>query len=86
MAFWLPMIRNFLSYSIELRHVLAEQRERRVGHDDVRLLEQLDALRAAEVAVALQRLDADLFGVGDVVAVLVAVVLKVDRPAPSRSG
>ena len=63
----------------QLRHVLAEQRERRVGDHDVGLLEQLDALRAAEVAVALERLDADLLGVGDVVAVLVALVLEVDR-------
>ena len=36
------------------RHVLAEERERRIGDNDIRLVEQRDALRRAEVAVALQ--------------------------------
>ena len=44
----------------ELRYVLTEQRERRVGDDDVGFLEERDALGAAEVApgvsvVALER-------------------------------
>ena len=37
----------------ELRDILAEQRERRIGDDDVGLLQKLDALAAPEVAIAL---------------------------------
>lgn len=36
------------------RHVLAKQRERRVRHDDVRLIEQRQALLGAEIAVTLK--------------------------------
>ena len=35
-------------------HVFAEERERRIGDDDIRLVEKRDALGRAEVAVALQ--------------------------------
>jgi len=61
----------------QLRDILAEQREGWVGYHDVCLLQQFDGLRAAEVAVTLQRDDPDLRGVGDVVVVPVPVVLKV---------
>ena len=60
----------------QLRYRLAEERERRVGHHDVRLLEQFDALGAAEVAVAPQGADADLFGIGHTVGVAVAQVFQ----------
>ena len=51
-AFQFPMIKNFLSVSHKLRDILSEQRKRRIGDDYIRLLEQLDAFLAAEVAVA----------------------------------
>ena len=37
----------------QLRHILPKQRERRVGNDDVGLLQKLDALAATEVAITL---------------------------------
>jgi hypothetical protein len=49
-----------------------------VGHHDVCLLKQFDALSAPEVPVAPEGLDPDLFGIGNVVAVLVPLVLEVD--------
>ena len=58
----------------QLRHVFAEEREGWVGHHDVCLLEQADALLRAEVTVSVQRVDAYFCGVGNVVAVPVAVV------------
>ena len=39
----------------QLRNILAEETERRVGHHHVRFLENLDALIAAEISIALQR-------------------------------
>ena len=63
----------------QLSHVLTEQREGRVGHHDVCLLEQFDGFLATEVAVTLERLDPNLLGVGDIVAVSVARVLELDR-------
>ena len=55
----------------ERRHILAEQAERRIGHDDVGLVEQFEALAAAEVArtvgsVAVQLRQLVLLGVQQV--------------------
>ena len=76
----------------ELRDVLAEQRERRVGDDDVGFFEERDALGAAEVAagvfvvalegdagglVALEE-ELDVGHVGGAVAVLVLHVVEDD--------
>ena len=52
MAFWFPMMRNFFFVLHQLLNVFPKQRKRRIGDDDVRLLEQLDAFLAAEIAVA----------------------------------
>jgi hypothetical protein len=79
MAFMLPIIRNFLSRFLDLSHKFSEQRERRIGDHDVRLFQQVDALCAAEVAIAFQRFHAYFFRIGYVVAVLVALVFQIDR-------
>ena len=64
----------------QLLNVLPKQRKRRIGDDDIRLLEQLDAFLAAKIAVAFQLVNADFVRVGDAVVVLVAVVFEVDSP------
>ena len=62
-------------------HVFAEERERRVRHDDVGLVEERDALRRAEVAVALEAREDVLpvadepFDVGEVDAAVAVLVL-----------
>ena len=45
------------------RKELPEQRERRIGHDDIRLVTQLLHLAAAEVAVAVEVLPFDILEV-----------------------
>ena len=64
----------------ELRDILAEQRERRIGDDDVGLLQELNAFGAAEIAVPLELPDRHLVVVDDQVAVPVALVDLADRP------
>lgn len=61
-----------------MRHILAKERERRVGHHDIRLLQQLDALITTEIPVSLQRTDANLLGVWYAVGVAVAQILQLD--------
>jgi len=70
---------ELLSELHQLRDIFAEERERRVRDDDVRLHQQFDAFGRAEVAVTLQLVDADLLRIGNAVAVLVAVVDERDR-------
>lgn len=62
---------EFLAMFHERRHILAEQRERRVGHDDVGLVQQLEAFLRPEVpravdAVAMQLCQFVLAGVEQV--------------------
>jgi len=47
----IPDDQEFLVVLHQLGDVIEEQRKRRIGHHDVRLLQKLDALRAAEIAV-----------------------------------
>jgi hypothetical protein len=61
-----------------LCHKFSEQRERRIGDHDVRLFQQVDALLAAEVAIALQWFHTDFLRIGYAVAVLVALVFQID--------
>ena len=58
---------ELLAVPDELGDVFAEERERRVRDDDIGLLQERDALRAAEVAVTPKCVDADLLRVGDAV-------------------
>jgi hypothetical protein len=74
----MPDDEEHLPVLYQLLNVLAKQRKGRIGADDVRLLEQFDAFRAAEIAVAFEIVDADFLRVRDAAAVLVAVVFKVD--------
>jgi hypothetical protein len=79
MAFWSPRDEEPLAALHELRDVLAEQRERRVGHDNIRLAEQGDAFGRTEVAALLkQRQDVR------VVPQQVLDVSKVDRAVAIR--
>ena len=39
----------------ELGYVFAEERERRIGNDDIRFIQKTDALLRPEVAVSIQR-------------------------------
>ena len=64
----------------QLRHIFAEEREGRVGDDDVGLLEEFNALRRAKVAVALKLADANFLRVGNSVAIPVAKVFQPNRP------
>ena len=62
---------EFLAMFHERRHILAEQRERRIGHDDVGLVQQLEAFLRPEVpravdAVAMQLRQFVLAGVEQV--------------------
>lgn len=67
----------------ERRHILAEQRERRIGHDDVRLIEQFEALAATEVARAV---DAVAVQLGQFVLAGVEQVFDVVHIQPSVAG
>ena len=60
----------------QLRHILAEKRERRVGDHDIGLFQKFNAFLAAEVAVAFEIAYAYLFRVWYAVAVLVACVFE----------
>lgn len=50
----IPDDEELLAVLNQLGDVFAEQRERRVGHHNIRLCQQLDALRAAKIAVAFE--------------------------------
>ena len=60
----------------ELRHVFAEEGERRVGDDNIRLFEKFNAFLAAEIPIAFKVSYANLFRVWYAVAVLVACIFK----------
>ncbi len=60
MAFWFARMMNFLSYSTSCADILPEEGEGRIRDHDVRLLQEFDGLRAAEIAVAFQEVDLDL--------------------------
>ena len=60
----------------QLRYILAKKGEGRVGHHDIRLLQQFDALWATEIPVSFQWTDTDLLGIGHAVAVAVAGVFQ----------
>ena len=60
----------------KLRHVLPEQRERRIGDNDIGLLEQVDTLLASEVAVVTEFARGDLRWVWKTVPLLFAAVLE----------
>jgi hypothetical protein len=65
----------------QLLNILAKQRKRRIGDDDIRLLEQLDAFLAAKIAVAFEFVDANFVRVGDAVVLLARRVFEVDSPS-----
>jgi hypothetical protein len=52
----------------QLGHEFTEEGEGGVRHHDVGLFEEFDTLRAPEVAVAIELVDADLLWIGDPVA------------------
>ncbi len=58
----------------QLRDIFSEERERRIRDDDVGLHHQFNALGRAEVAIALQLVDADLLRIGNAVSVPVSVI------------
>ena len=58
----------------QLSHIFPKQREWWIGHHNISLFQQLNTFLAAEVAVALQWLDANLLGIGNMVAAFVAFV------------
>ena len=62
----------------QLFYIFAKEGKGRVRHYDVCLFEQFDTLFAAEVAVSFEWFDTYFFGVGNVVAVLVSVVLQIN--------
>ena len=63
----------------QLRHILPEQREWRVGDDDVGFFQEFNALSAAEISITLERQHTDFFRIGNVVTILVALVNQIDR-------
>src|SRR5574344_2356507 len=58
----------------ELRHILAEQAERRISHHDIRFFEERDAFFGAEVSVAFKRADFPFGLIGHAVPVRIAVI------------
>ena len=58
----------------QLRNILPEQRKRRIGDDDVRLFQEFNTFSASKVSIAFQGQYADFFRIGNVVAVLVALI------------
>src|SRR5258705_90506 len=62
----------------QLRDILPKQRERRIGDNDVSLLEQVDAFLAAKIAVGFESARLDLREVRKALLLLLAAVLEVD--------
>ena len=62
----------------ELGDIFAEEAEGGIGDDNIRLLQQLDALGATEISVTVQSVDSDLFWTRHPVAVPVAKIFKPD--------
>ena len=69
---------EFLLILHQLRYILAKKGEGRVGHHDIRLLQQFDALGAAEISISYQETDTDLLGIGHTIAVVVSRIFKPD--------
>ena len=69
---------ELLSPVDEKRQKVQETRERRIRHNDVRLVKEAQTFRAVETAVALQFLDGDFLVIHLAVAVGVAVVDLID--------
>lgn len=63
----------------ELADIFTKEAERWVRDDNVCLLEQFNALGAAEVAVAFEFVDSDLLGTRHTVAVPITEIFKPDR-------
>ena len=62
----------------KLSDVLTEQRERRICHYNIRLLQQFYTFRATEITVTLKVSDADVLWVWNAGLVIVPAVFKVD--------
>jgi hypothetical protein len=62
-----------------LGDIFTEKGKRRIGNDNIGLLEQFDTFGTTEIAITLEVTDADFFGVGDFVVVLIAGVFEPNR-------
>lgn len=62
----------------QLRDIFPKQRERRIGNNDVSLLEQVNAFLAAKIAVGLEFARLDLREVRKALTLLLSAVLKAD--------
>lgn len=78
----IPYNQELLLILHQLRYILAKKGEGRIGHHDIRLLQQFDALGAAEISVSYQETDTDLLGIGHTVAVVVTRIFKLDGLLP----
>ena len=70
--------RELLAATYKERKEIEKPRERRVRHDDIRLVEEAEAFGAVEAAVALQLPDGNLVAIDLAVPIGVAVVDLVD--------
>ncbi len=59
----------------KLSNKFRKQRKRRIGDDNIGLLEKLDALCTAEIAIATEAVDANLVGIWHTVADMAASAL-----------
>ena len=67
---------KLLSILYQLRDILPKERERRICDDNIGLLQQLYALGASEITVALEIAHADFLWVWNAISVLVSKVFK----------
>ena len=65
---------EFFSILHQLSYIFPKQRERRIGHHNISLFQQLNTFLAAKVAVAFKWLYPYFLSIGDTVAVFVAFI------------
>ena len=76
-SIYIPDNQKLLIILDKLSDIFAEQRKRRIGHHDVRFIQQLHALFAPEISISIKLLDVSSFMVAIVYKLYSATVFPV---------
>ena len=72
--------KKLLTKPHKLRHILPEKGKRRISNDNIRLFQQFNTFTTPEIPISLEIPNADLAGIRYSITILIAKILKPNRP------